>query len=104
MECIKLGRLVLFPELRCAKIDDKKVPLTGLEWELVSTLGQCPSKAVSRGYLVRALHPNSDNRPTERSIDAMACRIRKKFSAILGQDENCIHQVRAFGYALCAPS
>lgn len=56
---------------------NKKVPLTRAELNLLTSLAQAPNRVLSRDYLLDAVSQDA-NAPTDRLIDVLISRVRKK--------------------------
>ncbi len=57
--------------------DDRKVPLSRAEFNLLTALARAPNRVLSRAYLLDAVSQDSDA-PTDRLIDVLVSRVRKK--------------------------
>ena len=98
-ERIEVGKLVLYPRRRRAEAAGIRIKLCGKQWEFLAALGTCAGTLVTRDYLLVCLHPDPQERPSMRSIDMLACTVRKKIGDALG-GENYIHPVPSEGYVL----
>ena len=58
-------------------LDKNKVPLTRAEFNLLAALARAPNRVLSRDYLLDAVSQDADA-PTDRLIDVLVSRIRKK--------------------------
>lgn len=85
---------------RSAHVRGIRVRLAQSEWEFLECLALCPRKLVTRRFLLSVLHRHDGKRPPIRSIDIIACRVRRKLRDACG--ENLIHHVWGDGYALYA--
>ena len=56
---------------------DKKVSLTRAEFNLLAALAHAPNRVLSRDYLLDAISQDADA-PTDRLIDVLISRVRKK--------------------------
>jgi len=57
--------------------DGDKVTLTRAEFNLLTSLGRAPNRVLSRDYLLDAVSQDADA-PTDRLIDILISRVRKK--------------------------
>ena len=57
--------------------DDRKVPLTRAEFNLLTALAKAPNRVLSRAYLLDAVSQDAEA-PTDRLIDVLVSRVRKK--------------------------
>lgn len=60
--------------------DGEKVSLTRAEFNLLAALARAPNRVLSRDYLLDAVSQDSDA-PTDRLIDVLVSRVRKKIEA-----------------------
>ena len=66
------------------------------EWILFDALWQCEGTLVTRRYLFAYIYQHMSKHQSERSVDVLASRVRKKIKHLFGY--NCIHQIRNEGY------
>ncbi len=59
---------------------DKKVFLTRAEFNLLAALAKAPNRVLSRDFLLDAISQDADA-PTDRLIDVLVSRVRKKIEA-----------------------
>lgn len=59
---------------------DDKVSLTRAEFNLLAALAQAPNRVLTRDYLLDAISQDADA-PTDRLIDVLISRVRKKIEA-----------------------
>jgi DNA-binding response OmpR family regulator len=79
-ELLRAGGLVLdLPRLR-ATVDDRVVPLTGTEFQLLATMARQPGRVFTRSQLLDAIHGVAFE-SYERAIDAHVKNIRRKLEA-----------------------
>ena len=57
--------------------EDDKIPLTRAEFNLLAALARAPNRVLSRDYLLDAVSQDADA-PTDRLIDVLVSRVRKK--------------------------
>lgn len=97
-EAVQVGELRLFPGVRDAYFQDRRLGLTAMECEILEQLMRCRGRVVSRDQLSLQLY----NRPAthfDRSVDTHVSRIRRK----LGEGRRMILSVRGTGYQLSYP-
>ncbi len=63
-----------------AGADGAKVPLTRAEFNLLAALVRAPNRVLSRAFLLDAVSRDADA-PTDRLIDVLVSRVRKKIEA-----------------------
>jgi DNA-binding response OmpR family regulator len=56
------------------------MPLTRAEFNLLAALARAPNRVLSRSFLLDAVSQDSDA-PTDRLIDVLVSRVRKKIEA-----------------------
>jgi len=79
-ELLRAGDLVLdLPRLR-ATVDDRMVPLTASEFQLLATMARQPGRVFTRSQLLDAIHGVAFE-SYERAIDAHVKNIRRKLEA-----------------------
>ena len=78
-----------------------EVPLTGGEYELLTTLLERPNRVLTRDMLMDLLH-NRQPGPFDRAIDVAVSRLRRKLEDD-GRNPSVIKTVRGGGYVLSAP-
>ncbi|MDB5412086.1 MAG: DNA-binding response regulator [Rubritepida sp.] len=77
-----------------------EVPLTGGEYELLTTLLERPNRVLTRDMLMDLLH-NRQPGPFDRAIDVAVSRLRRKLEDD-GRNPSVIKTVRGGGYVLSA--
>ena len=104
-ESIAIGDVVLNPRYHRAQVCDTRIKLGEKQWIFLYSLGLCAGTLVTRDFLLATLHPDPKERPDPRSIDMIACTVRKKLAAASG-GKNYIKAVAGHGsgYMLCAPA
>ncbi len=90
---IRRDELLIDPERREVKINERDVPLTYSEFMLLHLLVRWPGKVFSRTQIINSVR-GGDYPVTERSIDVQILGLRKK----LGDLGSKIETVRSFGY------
>lgn len=80
--------------------DDVQVPFTRAEFNLLAALIKAPNRVLSRAYLLDAVSQDADS-PTDRLIDVLISRIRKKIEVNPRKPE-IITTVLGCGYKLSA--
>ena len=73
---IKIDNFSLFCDMQLAQVDDKKVPLTPIEFKLIQLLAKNPNKIFSRDYITGLLWP--DVHVQNQNIDTHLSNLRKK--------------------------
>ena len=80
--------------------DGNDVPLTGAEFNLFAALARAPNRVLTRDHLLDAVSQN-DEAPTDRTIDVVISRLRKKIERDPG-NPSLIVTVRGCGYKFTA--
>lgn len=80
--------------------DGAEVPLTGGEYELLTTLLDRPNRVMTRDMLMDIIH-NRQPGPFDRAIDVAISRLRRKLEDD-GRNPSVIKTVRGGGYVLAA--
>ncbi|WP_206935950.1 response regulator [Roseococcus thiosulfatophilus] len=80
--------------------DGAEVPLTGGEYELLTTLLDRPNRVMTRDMLMDIIH-NRQPGPFDRAIDVAISRLRRKLEDD-GRNPSVIKTVRGGGYVLSA--
>jgi two-component system response regulator MtrA len=92
---VVLGELVVDLEARTVRSEDRDVPLTRVEFDLLAALARRAGSAVERGWLTdHVLDPENDG--TDRTLDVHVSRLRKK----LGRSGRRVATVWGVGYRL----
>ena len=84
--------------------DGSEVPITAMEYDLLSTFARHPRRVLSRDQLLDLAH-SKEMEPFDRSIDTRITRIRRKIEKDPAHPE-CLKTVRGAGYIYnpdCAP-
>ena len=87
------GNFVIDFNMKELSIDDKKIPLTKTEFELLSLLAQHPDELLSRERIISKLWTDTPY-VTERTVDVHITRMRKK----LGNYASVISNKIGYGY------
>jgi DNA-binding response OmpR family regulator len=95
-EKLKVGRLELFPDKYLAKIEDKQLEISTLEYILLELLVKNKGKVLSRDQIMDNLH-GIDWQVFDRSIDVLISRLRQKLNEDLKNPEY-IKTIRGVGY------
>jgi DNA-binding response OmpR family regulator len=97
-ELLRAGDLVLdLPRLR-ATVDERVVPLTATEFQLLATMARQPGRVFTRSQLLDAIHGVAFE-SYERAIDAHVKNIRRKVEAD-PRDPRYLLTVYGVGYRL----
>ncbi len=93
---LRTGSLTVDCDARTATIDQKPVPLSRLEFDLLQTLARQPHVAHTRQQLAETVW--GDNIARGRTIDSHAARLRQKLQA--AGAEPLVQTVHGVGYRL----
>jgi DNA-binding response OmpR family regulator len=96
---VRYGRLELRPEQRLVRAAGQDVPLTSLEYELLSIFAQHPRRVFTRDELLNRLSTFLRGTPFSRTVDIHVSNLRHKLRQSLGEDLP-IETVRGVGYRL----
>lgn len=99
---MRAGSLILDLARREAVVSGTPAPLTRLEFALLRALVEAPGRAFSRGELLGRLHAVDSRMPTDRALDSLVVRLRRK----LRDDPRrprLIQSVWGVGYRLAGP-
>ena len=94
-EILQVGEIRLIPSAREVLIEDRPVPLTTVEYDILEFLAHSAGRIVSRDELTAALYQRRATK-FDRTLDMHICNLRKK----LGGHGSLIGTVRGVGY-LC---
>jgi two-component system response regulator MtrA len=98
-DAIEAGDLVIDLAARTARVQDRALDLTRVEFDLLTALARRPGAAISRTWLAEhVLDP--DREGNERTLDVHMSRLRKK----LGESTTVVATVWGVGYRLDVPS
>ena len=78
---LHIGRLTVNVDRREAHVDDRLLPLTPREYDLVELLALRKSQALSKEAVLDSLYAGQEE-PHGKVIDVMVCNIRKKMRAL----------------------
>jgi len=95
-QILRTGSLAVDCDARIATIDEKPVPLSRLEFDLLQTLARQPHAAHTRQQLAKTVW--GDDIARGRTIDSHANRLRQKLQA--AGAEPLVQTVRGVGYRL----
>jgi PAS domain S-box-containing protein len=98
------GQLELDLDQHQARIAGQVIPLTSLEYELLSTLLRHPGRAFSREQLLELLPGFQRSTPLDRAVDIHISNLRRKLRQAGGNDAVSIETVRGVGYRLNMPA
>ncbi len=93
-----MGILILDKRRREARVGDRPVKLTSIEFDILWVLSSSPGEVVTRDALYREVH-GSEYDGLDRGMDIHVSRIRQKLAA-LGIEGSAIKSVRGAGYLL----
>jgi len=100
---VRHGPLTLDVERREAVVYGRAVPLTRLEFDFLRMLLEVPGRTFSRDEVVSRLHATDGKVPTDRALDNLVVRLRRK----LRDDPRrprLIQAVWGVGYRLIVPA
>lgn len=92
----RIGALEVDRYRNGVSVAGNEVPVTPLEYRLMSALAEAPGRVFSRAELIERAAPESD--ALERTIDAHVCSLRRKLASA-GADR-VLETVRGAGYRL----
>ena len=98
---IRIGRLVVDPTSRIATVDNKRLRLTGKEFDILELLSLRKGTTVTKEMFLNHLYEGEDE-PELKIIDVFICKLRKKVSQVTG-GEHYIKTVWGRGYVLRDP-
>jgi len=93
----QFGPLVIHLVRREARVHDTVIPLTGIEFKLLTELARVPGRVVTRQQLSDAVQASA-YRPLDRTVDVQVGRLRRRLACALPGSE-WIDTVRGEGYA-----
>jgi DNA-binding response OmpR family regulator len=99
--CLIFDDLVIDPQKCEVVLDQKIVPLTTLEFELLYFLASNPNRVWERSELILAVWSKNDEINVERKVDVHIGQIRKKLSDF---DGKLIKTIRRKGYMFEYPN
>jgi DNA-binding response OmpR family regulator len=96
-ERIRFGDLVIdLPARRLRRLDGSEIPLTAMEFDLLSLLATRPGRVLSRDQILDMAH-HKDDEPLDRSIDIRVTRLRRKIEVDPARPAH-LKTVRGVGY------
>ena len=95
---LRVGELTVDPSTRTVRVGGRPVALSAKEFALLHTLACDPSRVVPKGELLRDVWGYASI-GVSRTVDAHACRLRKKLSV---GERRYVGSVRGVGYRLFA--
>jgi DNA-binding response OmpR family regulator len=98
---LRVGELVVDPRTRSVRMGGAPLHLSAKEFALLQALAQEPGRVRSKNELLRDVWGYVAIGRT-RTVDAHACRLRKKLSAASAR--TWVVSVRGVGYKLCEES
>jgi DNA-binding response OmpR family regulator len=93
---LRIGELTIDPSTRAVRLAGEPVALSAKEFALLHALAADPARVVSKAELLRDVWGYASLGAT-RTVDAHACRLRKKLS---GASRPFVQNVRGVGYRL----
>ena len=100
---VRYGPLTLDLERREAVVFGRTVALTRLEFDLLHTLIDAPGRTFSRDELLARLHAADGKSPTDRALDNLIVRLRRKLHDN-SRRPRLIQAVWGVGYRLISPA
>ena len=98
---IRTGRLEVKLDDKSAWVGDRKINLTGKEFQMLELLSMRKGTTLTKDMFLNYLYSGMDE-PELKIIDVFMCKIRKKIAAATG-GENYIETVWGRGYVLRDP-
>ena len=98
-DCIEVSGIRLDTERRSVEIEDQRLPLTMIEFQLLDALMRSAGRVVSRDHLCEALYQRKQA-PDDRSVDVHVSHLRRK----LGRAGGYIKTIRGVGYFFACSS
>jgi DNA-binding response OmpR family regulator len=95
---LRVGELTVDPSTRAVRVGGREVALSAKEFALLHALACDPGRVVSKGELLRDVWGYA-SLGVSRTVDAHACRLRKKLSS---GERRYVGSVRGVGYRLFA--
>ena len=100
-QCLTFDQLVIDPERREVSLDDRPVPLTALEFDLLHFLASHPGRVWRRSELIQQVW-DYEHEGDQRVVDVHIGQIRKKIETNSNQP-SLIQTVRGVGYKFEVP-
>ncbi|HEX9035406.1 MAG TPA: winged helix-turn-helix domain-containing protein [Ktedonobacterales bacterium] len=101
LAALRVGAIELRPDQRRACVAGHDIPLTSLEFELLSIFARHPGRVFSRDELLSQLEGFVRGAPLDRAVDIHVSNLRQKLRAALGAAPP-IETVRGVGYRMPA--
>ena len=98
---IRTGKLAVNLDAHTVEVDERPVHLTGKEYGILELLSLRKGTTLTKEMFLNHLYNGMDE-PELKIIDVFVCKLRKKLSAVAG-DEVYIHTVWGRGYVLRDP-
>jgi DNA-binding response OmpR family regulator len=95
---LRVGELTVDPSTRAVRVGGRAVSLSAKEFAMLHALASDPSRVVPKAELLRDVWGYASI-GISRTVDAHACRLRKKLS---GGERRYVGNVRGVGYRLFA--
>jgi two-component system cell cycle response regulator CtrA len=83
---LNVGRFTYFFDGRMPMIDDKTVKVSRRERELLECLVLRQGRIVSRRFIYSYIYGHNGGPVSEKTVDVVMCKVRKKLRAIAGED------------------
>ncbi|MCI8510453.1 MAG: response regulator transcription factor [Lachnospiraceae bacterium] len=99
-ESYEFGDILLYPKRRQARLKDKELSLTPLEFDFLCHMMEYPEHAASRDDLLKSLWKVDSNEVDTRAVDDMVKRLRKKLKDLSSAVR--IETVWGYGFRLTA--
>ena len=99
---IRLGRLTLRLQDRCAIVGDATLNLTRKEFDLLEALASQKGRTLNKEAILERIYGGRDE-PQPKIIDVFVCKLRKKLADALGGD-GVIRTVWGQGYTIEDPA
>jgi DNA-binding response OmpR family regulator len=96
---LRCGRIEVLAEERRVRASGKDVPLTSLEYELLTLFVRHPGRVFARDDLLNRLSGFLRGDPLDRAVDIHVSNLRHKLRQVMGKDIP-IDTVRGVGYRL----
>ena len=96
-EPIRLGSLILDRDRHEVSVEGRPVPLTRIEFALLSALLEAGGRVLSREQLLDAVHGTGEASVMDRTVDAHVRRLRRKLDED-AQNPRFVATVRGVGY------
>ena len=94
----EVGRGIFDTARRAVEVGTRKISLTTAEFRLIDLFVRHPHQVLSRDHIMDSVHLRQRHFATDRSVDMMIARLRKKLMETSIQ----IEAIRGSGYMLCS--